>query len=265
MKQFGKQVLAALVAIALIAAVGYGGTLLADTLTIPYKNKSEGDTIYASHWTANFQAIEDVVNDLDDDNFRNGGITASTKLVDGSVTNAKQGDSSINSIKIEDETVESDDILDGTLALTDYGDDSIDVTKTRGLYLVTNREWWKTNPGGSWTNAFATVHTDSVTTDAQSGVYEFQMQVLVTCTGNETVSAKVTYDCGSGEADLSWDTTHFIVANQPIHLTVHDWLTTTSLRSTACTFRYKTKSASGVAGCTGTKLVSFSTEWQIDT
>lgn len=112
------------------------GVALADTLTVPFKIKAPGQTIFAGHWQSNFQAIEDVVNaHIDDANIENAGITGSTKLIDGTVTLAKMATSSVNSAAILDGTILMADIADGqvsgakitdaTIALADMGPNSV--------------------------------------------------------------------------------------------------------------------------------------------
>lgn len=92
----------------------------ASTLNIPY-TFSAGQTIYASQMNGNFTAIRNVVNALDDANISNGGITASAKLADLSISTGKLADGAVTSLKIADGTVSSTDIADGTVA-------SIDIT-----------------------------------------------------------------------------------------------------------------------------------------
>lgn len=265
MKRFAQQVLASLVALALIAVVGYGGILLADTLTIPYKTKSEGDTIYASHWTANFQSIEDVVNDLDDDNYRDAGMTGADKIIDGTVELATLDTDSVNSSKIVDETITSDDILNETLALVDYGDDTIDVTKTRGDYLASHIDYWTTSPGASFTSGYLASRTATFTTDAQSGIVEFEFAInITTCSSNEVLWAKITWDCGSGEADTGYEIQQTAYTGQASTLVGHFYWATSSTRSTSCTFKYYTKGTTGSL-CSAGDATYFTTEWQLDT
>lgn len=84
------------------------GVALADTLTVPFKIKAPGQTIFAGHWQSNFQAIEDVVNaHIDDANIENAGITGSTKLIDEL---RRPGDPGVLDVRIVNVGV--DDVLD---------------------------------------------------------------------------------------------------------------------------------------------------------
>jgi hypothetical protein len=99
----------------------------ADTLVVPNKTYSPGDTIRSSEWNANFLAIEAVVNtNLDDLNLKNDGITASDKIKDGTIDLPAMGTNSVNSANIVDDSIGSGDIGPGAVTTNEILDDTID-------------------------------------------------------------------------------------------------------------------------------------------
>lgn len=83
--------------------------------------------------------IETFVNltKLNDDNFQDAGITGSTKLVDGSVTNAKFAASSIATAKINDSAVTTAKIADGTISTTNINAAAVTTAKIAAGAITT--------------------------------------------------------------------------------------------------------------------------------
>jgi hypothetical protein len=79
---------------------------------------NDGDPLFEADLDAIIDDIETFVNTtkLSDDNIQNAGITASTKLVDGSITAAKLGSDSVTTAKILDANVTTAKLVDGILS-----------------------------------------------------------------------------------------------------------------------------------------------------
>jgi len=91
---------------------------------------SPSTTIKSADFNNNFTAITNQVNgNLNDANLKNAGITASTKLIDATVSLAKMQTDSVNSAKIVNESIQSGDVLDGSLLGVDFLDDTIGEVK----------------------------------------------------------------------------------------------------------------------------------------
>jgi hypothetical protein len=249
MKKFFWRLLAAYVALAtVLVAASLIGPLFSDTLTIPYKNKQEGDVIYASQWSANFQAIEDVVNDLDDDNFRALGMDASTKLANLSVTLGKMALDSVDTTKIVDETIESDDILDGGIATADLADDAITGPKIGTTRYVTNFAAGTATPGTVLAQTDTLIVSDTFTTNANTSEVAATISVELECTGVVTqVELGFFYNCGAltevGNSLLDYVTT------LNYHTFTGVWTSTAHLSSTSCSFSFYARRVAAGATC----------------
>ncbi len=79
----------------------------------------DGSIMFASDIDAFLDDIETLFNStkLNDDNIQDAGITASTKLVDGTITAGKLGASAVTTAKIQDDAVTADKIADGAIDL----------------------------------------------------------------------------------------------------------------------------------------------------
>jgi hypothetical protein len=82
------------------------------TLSIP-NTFVGGQTIFASQMNANFTAIRDVVNNLDDANYANDSMTASSKIIDGTIDLAAMGTDSVDASKIKALSVDVSEMILG--------------------------------------------------------------------------------------------------------------------------------------------------------
>lgn len=106
------------------------------TLTVT-KSYSDGAVLNASDLDDIISSIETLINTtgLDDDNIQNSGITASTKLVDGSISAAKIATSAVTTAKINDAAVTTDKIADAAVTAAKLATAAINTVMPAGAVL----------------------------------------------------------------------------------------------------------------------------------
>lgn len=86
------------------------------TISIP-KNYQDGDPLFESDLDDIRNAVEDFLNitKINDDNIQDDGITGSTKIIDGTVTESILGTDAVTTVKIDDLAVTTAKIADGAV------------------------------------------------------------------------------------------------------------------------------------------------------
>lgn len=116
--------------------------LLANTLTIPNKSLAPGALVKSSEHNANNIAIESWANGfISDVNLLNNGITASQKIIDGTIDLAAMGTSSVDTTKIVDGTILNADVMDGTVTEAKLDIQNVPFSGARLTYNGTKPEW----------------------------------------------------------------------------------------------------------------------------
>lgn len=195
-----------------IAVIGAG--VLADTLSIPYKTKNPGDTIFSSHWTSNFQSIEDVVNGLISDvNIKNASVTGSTKLVDLSVTLGKLAADSVNSSKIVADSIVAGDIatdgvgtaeiLDATIGTADIATGGVDTADLAASAATKGAGANTAALNTQDTGAYVTYQTVNITTTTANPALLVASAVLSNSSQLDVCRCKLTREVnGGGQVDV---------------------------------------------------------------
>lgn len=95
------------------------------------KTYADGDTLFEADLDNIKDDLENFLNvtKLNDDNIQNSGITASTKLVDATVTSAKIASAAITTSKIADDSVTTAKIIDANVTTAKLTDSSITTAK----------------------------------------------------------------------------------------------------------------------------------------
>ncbi len=101
---------------------------------------ADGTILFAADLDAIIDDIETLLNStkLNDDNIQDGGITGSTKLVDGSVSAGKLATNAVTTVKIEDDAVTAAKVADGAIDLAaKLGSSVVTTIKINDLAVTT--------------------------------------------------------------------------------------------------------------------------------
>ncbi len=105
------------------------------------RNYADGEIYTQADVDAPYDDIETFINvtKLNDDNIQNNGITGSTKLLTGSVTEGKLASNSVSTVKIVDQAVTEDKIADDAVTTVKILDDAVTTLKIVDDAITTDK------------------------------------------------------------------------------------------------------------------------------
>lgn len=108
------------------------------TLSIT-KTYADGEVLFESDLDSIKNDIETFLNTtkIDDDNIQDAGITASSKLIDGTITTGKLGAASVTTAKIADLAVTTGKIADSAVTTAKINDSAVTTAKINDLAVTT--------------------------------------------------------------------------------------------------------------------------------